>query len=279
MARALPSHGRGHWFRVQYRPPHIALTCTSCTYRPPVQFGGNDPGRLPAMNPRPTLRRIAAVGVLAAAAWWASIDAAAAHGVGGRLDLPVPLWQLAWAASFAVAASFVALGMFWNTPKFRTAAAGRILPEPFQQACKVQAAVVRALGLLALGVLLYAGLAGQHQPIGEHRAGRGLHRFLGGAPGRVGAGGRRVAAPQPVQHPRRRCGPAVGPPPRPVPSQRRPRRGQPMVGGGRDVRLRVVRTRLPRQHRHPGSRGVPGGLHGCLAGGSGRVRPGLAARR
>ena len=101
---------------------------------------------------------------LAAAALWASADAAAAHGVGGRLDLPVPLWQLAWAASFAVAASFVALGMFWETPKFRAAAAGRILPGPFQHACRVQALLVRAFGLLALGVLLYAGLAGNTNP-------------------------------------------------------------------------------------------------------------------
>ena len=116
------------------------------------------------MRPRPTLRRIAAVGALAAAAWWMLIGTAAAHGVGGRLDLPVPLWQLAWAASFAVAASFVVLGMFWDTPKFRAAAAGKILPKPFQQACRVQAAAVRALGLLALAVLLYAGLAGNTNP-------------------------------------------------------------------------------------------------------------------
>ncbi len=101
---------------------------------------------------------------MAAAALWMSADVAAAHGVGGRLDLPVPLWQLAWAASFAVAASFVALGMFWDTPKFRAAAAGRVLPGPFQAACRVQATVVRTLGLLALAVLLYAGLAGNTNP-------------------------------------------------------------------------------------------------------------------
>ena len=63
-----------------------------------------------------------------------------------------------------MAASFVALGMFWDTPKFRAVAAGRILPGPFQQACRVQALVVRAFGLLALGVLLYAGLAGNTNP-------------------------------------------------------------------------------------------------------------------
>ncbi|MCY3644275.1 MAG: hypothetical protein OXG41_11900 [Acidimicrobiaceae bacterium] len=105
-------------------------------------------------------RRSGAVAALAAATVWAWPGPAAAHGVGGRTDLPVPAWQLAWAASFAVAASFVALGMFWDTPKFRSAAAGRVLPGPFQKACRVQSLVVGAFGLLALAVLLYAGLAG-----------------------------------------------------------------------------------------------------------------------
>ncbi len=112
----------------------------------------------------PTVCRTLAAGALAAAVLWVSAGDAAAHGVGGRLDLPVPVWQLAWAASFAVAASFVALGMFWDTPKFRAAAAGRILPELFQQACRFLAALLRALGLFMLAVLLYAGLAGNTNP-------------------------------------------------------------------------------------------------------------------
>lgn len=109
-------------------------------------------------------RPVVAAAALAGAGLWVSADPAAAHGVGGRLDLPVPVWQLAWAASFAVAASFVVLGMFWETPRFRAAAAGRNLPKPFQKACRVQATLVRAVGLLALGVLLYAGLAGNTNP-------------------------------------------------------------------------------------------------------------------
>ncbi len=109
-------------------------------------------------------RRSGAVAAVAAAAMWAWAGPAAAHGVGGRTDLPVPAWQLAWAASFAVAASFVALGMFWDTAKFRSAAAGRVLPGPLQRACRVQSLVVGAFGLVALGVLLYAGLAGNTNP-------------------------------------------------------------------------------------------------------------------
>ena len=108
-------------------------------------------------------RALAAV-ALAAAGLWAWAGPAAAHGVGGRTDLPVPAWQLAWAASFAVAASFVALGMFWDTPKFRSAAAGRTLSRSLQRACRVQSRAVGAIGLLALAVLLYAGLAGNTNP-------------------------------------------------------------------------------------------------------------------
>ena len=110
------------------------------------------------------MRRTAAVAAVAAGAVWLSADAAAAHAVGGRMDLPVPLWQLAWAASFAVAVSFVALGTFWDRPRLRAAASGLTLPGPFQTACRVQATVVRTLGLLALALLLYAGLAGNTNP-------------------------------------------------------------------------------------------------------------------
>ena len=121
--------------------------------------------RMPAEHLRRRFRRRAlAAAALAAAGLWAGAGPAAAHGVGGRTDLPVPAWQLAWAASFAVAASFVALGMFWDTPKFRSAAAGRTLSRPLQRACRVQSRVVGAIGLLALAVLLYAGLAGNTNP-------------------------------------------------------------------------------------------------------------------
>ena len=121
--------------------------------------------RTPTKHPGRRFRsRALAAAALAAAGLWAWAGPAAAHGVGGRTDLPVPAWQLAWAASFAVAASFVALGMFWDTPKFRSAAAGRTLSRPLQRACRVQSRVVGAIGLLALAVLLYAGLAGNTNP-------------------------------------------------------------------------------------------------------------------
>ena len=109
-------------------------------------------------------RRAAAAAALAAAALWAWAGPAAAHGVGGKTDLPIPAWQLVWAASFAVAASFVALGMFWETPRLRAAAAGRALPEPLQRAGRALVLIARAAGVFALVVVLYAALAGNTNP-------------------------------------------------------------------------------------------------------------------
>ena len=108
--------------------------------------------------------RALAVGALVAAALWVSADPVHAHGVGGRTDLPVPAWQLVWAASFAVAASFVALALFWEEPRLRRAAAGRSLPTVVPGARRVLAPLARAAGLFALGVLLYAALGGNTNP-------------------------------------------------------------------------------------------------------------------
>ena len=113
---------------------------------------------------RAALRRVPAVGALAAALLWASARPAAAHGVGGRIDLPIPAWQLVWAASFAVAVSFVALGMFWETPRLRAAATGTRLPRAVQRAARALVVPARVLGLLALAVVMYAALWGNVNP-------------------------------------------------------------------------------------------------------------------
>jgi hypothetical protein len=48
------------------------------------------------------------------------------HGIGGRGDLPVPLWLAIYSAGAAVAVSFFALAAFWSRPRFEVTA-GRSL--------------------------------------------------------------------------------------------------------------------------------------------------------
>ncbi|MGQ0431891.1 MAG: hypothetical protein ACT452_05740 [Microthrixaceae bacterium] len=83
-----------------------------------------------------------------------------AHGVGGRSDLPLPVWLFSYGAAFAVVIGFVALGMLWTRPRLAQAAAGRALPEAVDRAAGPAAMVLRVLGLLVFGVVLYAGLWG-----------------------------------------------------------------------------------------------------------------------
>lgn len=51
-----------------------------------------------------------------------------AHGVGSRGDLPLPLWQFAWAAMAALVISFMALGVLWKSPRLAALSAGIGVP-------------------------------------------------------------------------------------------------------------------------------------------------------
>lgn len=80
-----------------------------------------------------------------------------AHGIGGRSDLPVPLWLAVYGAAAAVLVSFLALVAFWKEPKLRGAQAGVPLPEPLRRLLDAPGtrAALRGLGLL-LGVAVLA---------------------------------------------------------------------------------------------------------------------------
>lgn len=63
-------------------------------------------------------------GVALASAWlWIAVAAptASAHGLGGRVDLPVPRWLFVVGAATALVVSFVLLGALWRTPRFPVA--------------------------------------------------------------------------------------------------------------------------------------------------------------
>ena len=51
-----------------------------------------------------------------------------AHGIGGRSDLPVPLWLAVYGGAAAVVVSFAALGAFWRRERFSGDEPGRPLP-------------------------------------------------------------------------------------------------------------------------------------------------------
>jgi hypothetical protein len=103
-------------------------------------------------------RRLAAIAVavvtLAALAVLAP-DAALAHGISGREDLPIPRWLFSWAAAVVLVVSFVALATLWPRPRLEHAPERRVLRVP--AALEV---VCGALGVAAFAFVVYAGFAG-----------------------------------------------------------------------------------------------------------------------
>jgi hypothetical protein len=88
-----------------------------------------------------------------------------AHALIARSDLPIPAWLFAWGASIVLIVSFFALSAAWREPRFesehwRALGAGlarALLGLPAQILCG-------ALGVLLLGVSIYAGLQGTEAP-------------------------------------------------------------------------------------------------------------------
>jgi len=103
-------------------------------------------------------RRIAALVVLAAAWSVATAAPALAHGLGGRVDLPVPRWLFVFGAGTALIVSFVALSALWTEPKFECRPADPARPSLLQSVLTNRSLewVVR---LLALGLLVVVVIA------------------------------------------------------------------------------------------------------------------------
>ena len=97
--------------------------------------------------------RAARVAAAAAAAAALVLPAtAAAHGLSGRADLPLPRWLFAWAAVLVLVFSFVALASLWHEPKLEHPRERRVasLPAAVEVACG-------AVGVVVLALLIYAG--------------------------------------------------------------------------------------------------------------------------
>jgi hypothetical protein len=80
---------------------------------------------------------------------------AAAHGIVGRADLPVPVWLFSWAAAVVLVVSFVALSALWTTPQLQGGRRRRLgrLPTSLRRAASV-------FGLAVFVLVVYSGFAG-----------------------------------------------------------------------------------------------------------------------
>ena len=81
-----------------------------------------------------------------------------AHALGGRSDLPLPLWLFAYGAGAALIISFAALKLLWTKSRFEEPVEGR--PLPAQPAFRGAGVLLRALGLAVFAATLAAALFG-----------------------------------------------------------------------------------------------------------------------
>ena len=90
------------------------------------------------------------------------------HGIGGRGDLPVPLWLAAYSAAAAVAVSFFVLAAFWSRPRFERGFErgdrGPALGLTWVVDAPAMRWLLKATGLLWLGALLATAWAGSPAP-------------------------------------------------------------------------------------------------------------------
>lgn len=85
-----------------------------------------------------------------------------AHGLGGRSDLPVPLWVALYGGGMAVVISFVVLVAFWSRPRFEARRPGTPLPSFVDRALGWSGTrhVLAGCGLVGLAVTVLVALAG-----------------------------------------------------------------------------------------------------------------------
>jgi hypothetical protein len=100
-------------------------------------------------------RLLALLGVAAVGLMVALPDAALAHGLVGREDLPIPKWLFGWAATVVLVASFVGLAVLWPKPRLEGAAERRWFGVP-----KLLDPICGAVGIAIFVFIVYAGYEG-----------------------------------------------------------------------------------------------------------------------
>ncbi len=89
-----------------------------------------------------------------------SLTVVLAHGIGGRSDLPLPLWMFSYGAGTALLISFVALRVLWPRPRLDAAAMGRPAPGWVAAAGPVAGVAGRIAGVSLFAVVLAAAAFG-----------------------------------------------------------------------------------------------------------------------
>lgn len=103
-------------------------------------------------------RAVAAAG-LALAAGGAAPSPVAAHGLGGRADLPVPTWLFSWAAAVVLVVTFLAAATLWRAPRLERAPERPLLRVP-----SGADALAGAAGVALFVLVVVSGLAGTSVP-------------------------------------------------------------------------------------------------------------------
>ncbi len=115
------------------------------SHRPPDRAGTQAPDTIQSPNWPLTTSQMVGIGVLA-------------HGLGGRIDLAIPVWQFAWVAAAVVLMSFGIVGRFWSEPHL--GAPSISLPSWLGKAAHLTLPFTRTIGTGMLGLTLVAGLVG-----------------------------------------------------------------------------------------------------------------------
>ena len=81
------------------------------------------------------------------------------HGIGGREDLPLPEWLVAYGAAAVLVVSFAGLVAFWPRPRLQDADDRRVIGR-----WRPALVAARVVGLALFGVVLYAAALGDPDP-------------------------------------------------------------------------------------------------------------------
>jgi hypothetical protein len=94
-------------------------------------------------------------------------EAALAHGLVGRADLPIPRWLFGWAAAAVLVVSFAALSTLWRTPQLEEDDGFRPAPSGFSRLIvnKATEALAGAIGVALFVLVVVSGLFGAQTPL------------------------------------------------------------------------------------------------------------------